>query len=102
MAYCTPEDTEYLLGQGFVLGADGTVFWRLRDGWQQQIQPLWESMKPGMVDVPPSEGVFWGAFGCLVLDRETKMELVVQLSDRQPTPTSCFVTAEIRGWRREK
>uniref|UniRef100_A0A6M3X719 Uncharacterized protein n=1 Tax=viral metagenome TaxID=1070528 RepID=A0A6M3X719_9ZZZZ len=101
MAYCTPEDTEYLLSQGFTVGSDGSSFGRVVEPWYQSIQPVWERMKPGMVDVPPADGVFWGAYS-VSKDRHNSLELVVQLSDRQPTPISCFVTAEVRGWRREK
>lgn len=101
MAYCTPEDTEYLAERGFGLTNDGQAFNKVEGGTLYMVHPVWRHKKPGDLNTPPPEEVFWSATK-IQTDFTGNVEVVVRLIDQQATPTSCFVTAEIRGWKHEQ
>lgn len=99
MAYCTPEDTAYLAERGFVLSQDGQAFNKWVGNIVYIIMPVWPAMKVNQLDTPDASMVVWVAqagYG-----EGIGLVAVVSFHDQQPTPISAFVTAEIRGWKRE-
>lgn len=109
MAYCTPEDTAYLAERGFALAKDGQAFHRSNDApdspcsdYVDAILPCWEGRRHhNDLDVPPGDGVFWQAVRAFS-DSDKQLQLIVGFNDQQPTPISAYVTAEVRGWKREQ
>lgn len=102
MTYASEEDHAYLAERGFTRRDDLNGYTRLRDGVLTTVLATWKDRKRGSLDVPPSEDVFWTVMHApLMSDGVPGMLPVVRFSDRQPTPVTAYVTAEVRGWKPE-
>ena len=98
MTYASEEDHAYLAERGFTRRDDLNGYTKLYGGNMFTILATWEDRKRGSLDVPPSEDVFWVV---TVSDGSVGLLPVVRFADRQPTPVTAYVTAEVRGWKPE-
>lgn len=95
MPYATEDDHQYMAERGFTRRDDLNGYTKLWDGNMLTILAAWEDRKRGSLDVPPSEDVFWVATAVSAgRDGVEGLLPVVRFSDRQPTPTTAYVTAE--------
>ncbi len=102
MTYASEEDHAYLAERGFTRRDDLNGYTKLYGGNMFTILATWEDRKRGSLDVPPSEDVFWVVTASPVAsDGSVGLLPVVRFSDRQPTPVTAYVTAEVRGWKPE-
>lgn len=102
MTYASEEDHAYLAERGFTRRDDLNGYTKLQDGIMLTILATWKDRKRGSLDVPPSEDVFWAATASPIgSDGVPGLLPVVRFSDRQPTPITAYVTAEVRGWKPE-
>ena len=104
MAYATADMAAQLFELGFSSLRIGLAreegFCRLRDGRTQTIVYTWDKRDRASLEVPPAEEVFWIASSADV-SKAGGLEVVVQASERCPDPVTCFVSAEVRGWKRQ-
>ena len=98
--YATTEMAEKLAERGFTRAEHLHGYFRLREGRVQSITYSWDQRDPKKLDVPPAEEVFWIATSA-GMDHREPIQIVVPAAERCPDPVTCFVTAEVRGWKRE-
>jgi hypothetical protein len=88
----TPEQVAYLTERGFnnnpLEGED----------WRKWIGPWLHSLEPFYAPKPPHQLLGWVA---LATDLTGNVEFVVRQAELCTDPVTCYVTATIRGWRRE-
>jgi len=104
MAYATADMTAQLFDAGFSSMRIGIAreegFCRLRNGRSETIIYTWDKRDRASLEVPPPEEVFWIASSADI-SKAGGLEVVVPASERCPDPITCFVSAEVRGWKRQ-
>jgi len=98
--YATTEMGEKLRERGFTARETLGGYFRVVDGGVQSIVYSWDKRDAAKLDAPAGEEVYWIA-SLAPVDTRSVMQIVVPAAERCPDPITCFVTAEVRGWKRE-
>lgn len=100
MAYASAEDRQHFREQGWQLEERTMQFVHVSpDGIDRRcVTAVWESRKPGDLDAPGPDEIYWAATAIRVIHDELSVDQVVTFVDRQQTPRAAFALAAIRAW----